>query len=253
MRVDVALVAEGRLLNAKLVGQVLQLAPAVGLAGEAVEGVPDEYHLDDGLAGGQDPGAVGRDDHPLGERGRAGGEKFGVLLGLDEADAACAAWRQCRMIAERRDVDAVGPGRLEDRGPGFRRDRLPVYHGGDHVFHHGSVSFFRYSRYRAARAHIEKPQESQSAHNPLSAPISFLRAEARGRLEKKEKKPARTPTRKDDDPRRLSRGLLVLLSKHGRHARFRGYPCDRSPWGVCPLGDAARRFIIWGQSNAPRR
>jgi hypothetical protein len=59
--------------------------------------------------------AVGRDLHVRGDGGRAGGPQNAVLGDLDDAQPAAAVDRQPLQVAQRRDVDALPAGDVEDR------------------------------------------------------------------------------------------------------------------------------------------
>ena len=91
--------------HAQRIGQVLQLAIAVALAGLAVLGVVVQQQFDDVAAGLADVGRVGLHLHALPHLLAAGGHVEAHPLDLDHAHAAGALQAQVGMVAEPRDAD----------------------------------------------------------------------------------------------------------------------------------------------------
>ena len=85
---------------------VLQVALAALVADRAVERMVDQQELHHAVARLLDHRRVGLDDHAVGRRHRAGGDRLGRLLHLDQAHAAIAGDRQALVVAEARDLDA---------------------------------------------------------------------------------------------------------------------------------------------------
>ena len=86
----------------------------------------DEDQLDDRLARLDNPRRVRVHDHALRDGSGTGGQELGVLLRLDETDAACAERTERGVVAERRNVYAVGSGRLKDRHARLGGNRFSV-------------------------------------------------------------------------------------------------------------------------------
>ena len=87
------------------VGQVLQFAVAVALAGLAVHGVIVQEQLDDVAAGLADLGRVGLHLHPFPDLDAARGHVEAHALHVHDAHPAGAGQAQIGMVAEPRDVD----------------------------------------------------------------------------------------------------------------------------------------------------
>jgi len=102
------------------------LALGLLVADQAAGGVLRQEELQDVPAHGLDLGGPGAHDHPLFHRGGAGGGKGAHPLDLDDAHAATAVRRQAVEIAQGGDLDAVGAGRLQDRGAPGGGDRPVV-------------------------------------------------------------------------------------------------------------------------------
>ena len=148
--VDVAvddLLRERNVADAEVGRDRLKLAGAGARALEAVLRVVREDELENRLADLDDVGVVREDLHPGRRLGRAGAEQLRArheLAGLraardelaDDADAAACARLQVGMVAERRDLDVGGLGRVEDRRAFRDRDGLAVDLEGDHFSFH---------------------------------------------------------------------------------------------------------------------
>ncbi len=103
--------------HAQRVGQVLQLAVAVALAGLAVLGVVVQEQLDDVAAGLADVGGIGLHVHALPHLLAAGGHVEAHVLDLDHAHAAGAHEAQVAVVAEAGNADAQFLARLHDGRP----------------------------------------------------------------------------------------------------------------------------------------
>ena len=112
--------------DAHRVGQVLQLAVAVALAGLAIHGVIVQQQLDDVAAGLADFGRVGLHLHPFPDLDAARGHVVAHVLDVHDADAAGAGQAQVGMVAEPGDADAQLLGRLHDRRALGDRDCVAV-------------------------------------------------------------------------------------------------------------------------------
>ena len=87
---------------------VLQRALAAFVADRAVERVVDEQELDHRALRVLDLVGAGVDDHPVADRGRAGGLQFRDPLDLDQAHAAGAdRLAELRLVTEDRDLDVA--------------------------------------------------------------------------------------------------------------------------------------------------
>ena len=101
------------LLDAHVVTQLLQLAVAAALAGQALALVDGEQQLQGHLPGLLDLGGVGEDLHPLVHRVHAGGAERPCPLHLHHAHAAGANLVYILQIAQRGDVHPGVPGGLK--------------------------------------------------------------------------------------------------------------------------------------------
>ena len=117
--------------------EILQLALAALVADRAVERVVDQQELHRRLLRGDRARRARVDLHALHHRRRAGGHRFRRLLDLDQAHAAIGGDRQLLVIAEARDVSAVGVRDLDDHGALARLARHAVDLDVDEVFAHG--------------------------------------------------------------------------------------------------------------------
>ena len=112
--------------HAHRIGQVLQLAVAVALAGLAVLGVVVQEQLDDVAAGLADVGRVGLHLHALPHLLAAGGHVEAHILDLDDAHPAGAHQAQIGVVAEPWDADSQPFAGLHDRRAFGDRDRRAV-------------------------------------------------------------------------------------------------------------------------------
>ena len=127
--------------HAQRIGQVLQFAVAVAVAGLAVLGVVVQQQFDDVTAGLADVGRVGLDLHALPHQLAAGGHVEAHLLDLDHAHAAGALQAQVGVVAEPGDADPELLAGLHDgRAFGDRKGRA-VDGEGDFLFEHGFLFF----------------------------------------------------------------------------------------------------------------
>ncbi len=123
---------EGRALEAvavdsELVGQILQVALAALVAHRAFEHVIDQQKLQNGLADLEDIVTVGRDGHPLGDRGGTRRDKASLhLLHFHQADPAGAIGQEFLGVAEDRNIDPGFLGGFVDGRRLFYRDLLAV-------------------------------------------------------------------------------------------------------------------------------
>ncbi len=78
-------------------------------------------------------GGVRADGHVRGGRRDAGSHEAAGFFVLHEAHAAGSEWLQIRVVAERRDLDSVFQGRVEDAGPRGAGD-IPAVDGQVDVF-----------------------------------------------------------------------------------------------------------------------
>ena len=97
-------------------GHVLQLAVAIGRAGEAVEGVVGDVELHDAAADLRDVRGLGVHDHAVLARGGARGGGALSPVDIDDAEPAGAEG-----------IEAVGGAQLRDGNPGLGRGS---HHGG---------------------------------------------------------------------------------------------------------------------------
>ena len=117
-------------------GQILQLAFAALIADRAVERMIDqqEFHhrllRSDGLRGTR------VDDHALGHRRGAGGQRLRRLLHLDETHAAVRGHGQFLVVAEARDVDVMGVRDADDHLALARLHRHAIHGDVDAVVRH---------------------------------------------------------------------------------------------------------------------
>ena len=113
--------------DAMRIGVVLKLAFARFVADGTIEGVVDEQEFHDRLSGLYDA-RIGRvNDHSVRHLRRTGDDEFGHLLHFDKTHPAVAGHGEIRMPAEVRDVDAVVPGRLNNRQVVFDLESFSVY------------------------------------------------------------------------------------------------------------------------------
>ncbi len=106
--------AEAELGDAVLLGQGLQFAVAVALAGVALAVVLGEQQLEHVPACETHAAAVGVDGHLVGHREGAGGLQGALAFDFDHADAADTGHVEVGMVAESGDVDPDGLGGLQD-------------------------------------------------------------------------------------------------------------------------------------------
>ena len=121
------------LVGAEAVGEVLERTLAALVADGAVERVIDQQELEDAGAGLDDVWRLGRDDHAVGHRRRAGRLQLRHLFDLDDADAAGAVDAEARMVAVVRDLDAALDGGLEHRFALGNGDGAPIYRQRDGI------------------------------------------------------------------------------------------------------------------------
>ena len=105
--------------HAHRIGQVLQLAVAVALAGLAIHVVIVQEQFDDVAPGLADGGRVGLHLHPFPDLRTARGHVKAHALHVDDAHAARAGQAQVGMVAEPGDADPQLLGRLHDRRAGI--------------------------------------------------------------------------------------------------------------------------------------
>ena len=105
---------------------VLQIALATLVADRAIQRVVDQQELHHPLARLPHRRRVGADHHVVADRHRAGGDRLGRALHLDQAHAAIAGDRQAFVIAEARDLHARLFAGLEDGDPVLDLDLNPV-------------------------------------------------------------------------------------------------------------------------------
>ena len=117
--------------HAHRIGQVLQFAVAVALAGLAVHVVVVQQQFDDVAAGLADFGRVGLHLHPFPDLRAARGHVVAHALHVDDAHAARAGQAQVGMVAEPRDADPQLLGRLHDRRARVDLERRVVDGQGD--------------------------------------------------------------------------------------------------------------------------
>jgi hypothetical protein len=100
------------------IGQMLKFAVAALFATRTHVITLNKEHFDEPFAKVANSGALVFDDHPVRNRSRAA--RHDLSINLDRAYATGPSWRQTLEVAKSRDVDAVIPGRLDDRLPLFR-------------------------------------------------------------------------------------------------------------------------------------
>ena len=107
---------------------VLQRALAALVADRAVERVVDQQQLHHALLRlvGHRRGVLGLDDHAVGDRHGARGQRLALPLDLDQALPAGADRVEQRVVAEARDGDAEPLGDPDDQLALLRHDRDPV-------------------------------------------------------------------------------------------------------------------------------
>ena len=113
--------------------QILQLAFATLIANRAIERVVDEQKLHHRLLGLDDLVGLGVHHHALGHRGRTGRHRLGRFLDVDQAHAAVGRDAELLVVAEMRDGDAGGVGRMHHHAARFNADFLAVEFDFDHV------------------------------------------------------------------------------------------------------------------------
>ncbi len=123
--------------------EVLQLALAALVADRAVERMVDQQELHRRLLRRDRLGRFREDLHALGDRRRAGRQRLRRLLDLDQAHAAVGRDAQLVVVAETRDVDAVGIRDLDDHGVLARLHRHAVDFDIDQLFAHGALITLR--------------------------------------------------------------------------------------------------------------
>src|SRR5690348_15040539 len=101
---------EARLVEAVTEGHILQFALATFVAHWAIEGVIRQEELNHVLAGFVHLIRGGFYNHAIGSDERAGGLQLRHFFDFDQAHAASGLERVARVIAERRDLDALGFG-----------------------------------------------------------------------------------------------------------------------------------------------
>ena len=106
-----------RRAHAHRIGQILQFAMAVALAGLAIPIVIVQEQFDDVAAGLADLRRVGLHLHAFPDLDAARGHVVAHALHVHDAHAAGAGHAQVGMIAEPGDADAELLGRFHDRGP----------------------------------------------------------------------------------------------------------------------------------------
>ena len=104
--VPLAVVAVAHLAQADRAGHVLQLAVAVGRAGQAVERMVGDVELHHALAQPLQPLGLGVHHHAFGDRRGAGGRRAAAALDLDQAQPAGAEGLEPVGGAELRDLAA---------------------------------------------------------------------------------------------------------------------------------------------------
>ncbi len=99
---------EFRFVRAVFESHVLQLALAAGVTDRAIEGMVAEQHFNGGFARLRDLRTFGGDDHALGDRGGACGLQLRHFFDANDTHAARGLEREAGVVAEGRDLDAVG-------------------------------------------------------------------------------------------------------------------------------------------------
>ena len=121
-----AVVTVAHLAQADGAGHVLQLAVAIGRAGEAIERVLRDVELHHALAQPLQPLGLGMHHHAFGDRRGAGGRRPGAALDLDQAKPAGAEGLDHVGRAQLRDLPAELDCRAHDGGAFRHRDRHAV-------------------------------------------------------------------------------------------------------------------------------
>ncbi len=124
--VVLAVVAVADVAQAHRTGHVLQLAIAIGRAGQAVQRVVGDVELHHALAQLGQLGRLGMDHHPRRHRRGAGGRGSGAAVDLHQAQPAGAEGFHHVGGAELGDLGADLHGRAHDRRPGRDRHGLSV-------------------------------------------------------------------------------------------------------------------------------
>ena len=121
-----AVITVAHLAQANGAGHVLQLAIAIGRAGEAIERMLRDVELHHALAQALQPVGLGHHHHALGDRRGAGGWRAIAALDLDQAKPAGAEGLDHVGGAQLRDLPAELDGRAHDGGAFRHRDRHAV-------------------------------------------------------------------------------------------------------------------------------
>ena len=118
---------EAALLRHHIGGHLLQFAPLVGRAGEAITVAVGHEEFHQGAAHPIDEGRGGPHHHPFSRLSGAGRRETSPPLYLHDAEATAAIRLQVIIGAEGRDIDTSALRRLEQRHPLLRLYRPPVY------------------------------------------------------------------------------------------------------------------------------
>ena len=148
-----------RFIEAVAEDHVLQFALAAFVADGAIERMIGEQEFEHVLARLVDLSRVGSDDHAFGRDERARGLQLGHFFDFDQAHAAGRLQRQARVIAERRDFDALRLAPLRSqacRADGYR----PV------VDLERDLFLFRHSQFRSSTALRRSASADLYAHFP---------------------------------------------------------------------------------------
>ena len=119
--------------------EILELAFAALVADRAIERVVDQQELHRGLLRRDRARRARGDLHAVGDRCRAGGQRFRRALDVHETHAAVRCDRKLAVIAESRHIDADAIGDIDQHLPGARLDRLAVDFDADCLFVHARV------------------------------------------------------------------------------------------------------------------
>ena len=120
--------------GAVLVGHVLQLALAAGVAHGAVKRVIAEQKFERGLAGLRDLGRFGLHNHARGDRGGAGGLQLGQLFDPHDAHAAGSLQREAGVVAKGGNFDTGGLAGVDEQRARGGGECFAVY-GERYVWH----------------------------------------------------------------------------------------------------------------------
>ena len=129
---------EGDFLDAETLGKALQLAVAVFLALETVVRVVAEDKLDDGFAGVDDAGTVGKHFHAFHHVGGAGGSQIAAAFHLDNTHAASAGFvfkiHPIKLeMAKSGNIDTGHAGSFKNRGAFGNLNRFIIYSEINHI------------------------------------------------------------------------------------------------------------------------